>query len=384
MTTTAAQNMPGVATTARPGAVTPYIAVADARRALDWYAEAFGARRRGDPIVMPDGRIGHAEIEVEGGLLMLSDAHPEIGVVAPQPDAGATVTIHAEVGDVDALAARAVGLGATVEREPGDNPYGRVAVLRDPFGHRWMLNTPPGRGPATAQARREGDLAYVSLWVPDADRAADFFAKVLGWEYAATGGGVTRQVAGQPTPHGILGGQRRSTLFLCIGVDDADAAVDRVRAAGGQADPPHREVYGVIADCTDDQGVAFALFELSGAGPRPGRERARQGDLGYVALEVADSARTRAFYAAVAGWRFSPGRIEDGWNVIDVAPMAGISGGHPEATTVPLYRVDDIDAAVARVRAAGGTATDPQRHPYGTTAGCVDDQGTRFQLGELD
>src|SRR6266480_3510226 len=58
-------------------AVVPYIAVAD-------------ARRRGEPIVMPDGRIGHAELEIAGGLVMLADAYPEIGIVAPEPGGAVT------------------------------------------------------------------------------------------------------------------------------------------------------------------------------------------------------------------------------------------------------------------------------------------------------
>ena len=48
-----------------------------------------------------------------------------------------------------------------------------------------------------------------------------------------------------------------------------------------------------------------------------------------------------------------------------------------------MFAVDDIAAAVERVRAAGGTATDPERQPYGTTSDCTDDQGLRFYLGEL-
>jgi predicted enzyme related to lactoylglutathione lyase len=77
------------------------------------------------------------------------------------------------------------------------------------------------------------------------------------------------------------------------------------------------------------------------------------------------------------------GRVEDGWGVEDIVPMTGMQGGHEQPTAVPMYRVDDIDAAVERVRAAGGTATDPQRQPYGTTSECTDDQGTRFHLGQL-
>ena len=109
----------------------------------------------------------------------------------------------------------------------------------------------------------------------------------------------------------------------------------------------------------------------------------RHGDLAYVTMEVRDSAAVRAFYGAVLGWRFTPGRVDDGWGTQDVVPMTGLHGGHQVATVVPLYRVDDIHATVARVRASGGTATDPERRPYGLSSECVDDQGTRFYLGQL-
>ena len=52
------------------------------------------------------------------------------------------------------------------------------------------------------------------------------------------------------------------------------------------------------------------------------------------------------------------------------------------AAVVPMWKVDDVAAAVERVRAAGGTATDPERQPYGTTAEGTDDQGVRFYLGD--
>ena len=51
-------------------------------------------------------------------------------------------------------------------------------------------------------------------------------------------------------------------------------------------------------------------------------------------------------------------------------------------TAVPMWKVEDVAAAVERVRAAGGTATDPERQPYGTTSQCADDQGVRFYLGD--
>jgi predicted enzyme related to lactoylglutathione lyase len=48
-----------------------------------------------------------------------------------------------------------------------------------------------------------------------------------------------------------------------------------------------------------------------------------------------------------------------------------------------MWKVDDVAAAVARVRAAGGTATEPERKPYGLTATCTDDQGMPFYLGDV-
>ncbi|MGA9749356.1 MAG: VOC family protein [Nocardioides sp.] len=127
-------------------AITPYICVADARAAIDWYVEHLGATVTFAPMEMPDGRIGHSELCISTtlgeGRWMMSDAHPEIQVEAPLAGRGAAVTLHLEVDDVDGLAARAVAGGATLDRGPEDAGPGRVAVLRDPFGHRWFLNHP--------------------------------------------------------------------------------------------------------------------------------------------------------------------------------------------------------------------------------------------------
>jgi predicted enzyme related to lactoylglutathione lyase len=371
---------------AEVAAVVPYIAVADGTGALDWYGEAFGARLRGDPILMPDGRVGHAEVEIEGGVLMLADEYPELGVVAPRPGQGAAVTLHLTVPDVDGATARAVGAGATLERPPADHPYGRNAVVRDPFGHRWLLASAPA--PTTADAGagpRHGDVAYVSLWVPDVERAATFFSAVLGWTYAPGSAGQGRQVVGRSPSHGLWGGQARSTLFLCLAVDDLDEALERARGAGGRAGPPRLEPYGRVADCADDQGLPFALLEVPGGATGGDRTAvgAGNGDLAYVTIEVVDSARARAFFGSVLGWRFSPGHAADGWAVEDVVPMTGMAGGHDRPTVVPMYRVDDIAVAVERVRASGGRATEPERQPYGLTSTCTDDQGTRFYLGQL-
>jgi predicted enzyme related to lactoylglutathione lyase len=368
-------------TTATPSplsGVIPYLAVADARRALDWYVDVLGARPRGEPVVMPDGRIGHAELDVNGGVLMLADEHPEIGFAAPAPNQGTAVTLHLTVDNVDAVTSRAVDAGADLERPPTDHPYGRNAAVRDPFGHRWLISSEPVSEAAQDAGARPGDVVYVSLWVPDVERAAAFFGAVLGWRYTPGSSPQGRQVEGVTPSHGLWGDQERSTLFLCFAVDDVEAAARRVRDAGGRGEEPRSEPYGLTADCVDDQGLPFALVSAPGEATA-----ARPFDLAYITMEVPDSERARTFYGSVLGWRFSPGRVPDGWNVEDVQPMAGMAGGADRPTVVPLYRVADVAAAVERVRRAGGTATDPERQPYGVTAVCADDQGTRFYLGEL-
>jgi predicted enzyme related to lactoylglutathione lyase len=232
---------------------------------------------------------------------------------------------------------------------------------------------------------RHGDIGYVSLWVPDADRAAAFFSTVLGWSYRPVVEGQTHQVVDRELHHGVHGGHERSTLFLCFVVDDITAAAIRVRDAGGRAEEPTVEPQGPTAVGVDVEQTPFALYQPPPGprGPRLPATGRRQGDVSSITMEVRDSAAVRAFYGAVLGWHFNPGRIEDGWGPEGVVPMTGVSGGHVTTTVVPMYKVDDIHVTVTRVRGAGGSATVPEAQPYGLSSECVDDQGTRFHLGQL-
>ncbi|WP_166140056.1 VOC family protein [Nocardioides ochotonae] len=122
--------------------MTPYLCVRDARAAMDWYAGVLGAHVADGPILMDDGRVGHVELDADGARWMMADPFPDLGVEAPDPAGATPVTLHLGVPDVDALVARALDAGARLDRSPEDGPGGRVAVLRDPFDHRWMLNGP--------------------------------------------------------------------------------------------------------------------------------------------------------------------------------------------------------------------------------------------------
>jgi uncharacterized glyoxalase superfamily protein PhnB len=104
------------------------------------------ARLRGDPVVVPDGRIGHSESVIGDSVLKLSEEFPESDVLGPQSRGGSTSTLVLAVPDVDHTVERAVAAGARLERPPRDEPYGRTGVIHDPFGHRWVVQAPPAAG----------------------------------------------------------------------------------------------------------------------------------------------------------------------------------------------------------------------------------------------
>jgi PhnB protein len=122
-------------------AISPYLIIDDAARALEFYKKAFGAkelmRHAG-----PDGRIGHAEIRIDDSVIMLADEHPEINARSPKTIGGTPVSLHVYVKDVDAVARQAIGAGARVVRPVQNQFYGdRSGTLEDPFGHQWYVST---------------------------------------------------------------------------------------------------------------------------------------------------------------------------------------------------------------------------------------------------
>ena len=359
----------------RPAAL-PYLCVANARDAIAWYVDTFGATVVGQPYEMDDGRIGHAELAIGDGVLYLADEYPEIGLKAPAPQS-TSVSLMLHVPDADATLERARERGAQVQGEPYENYGSRNATIIDPFGHRWMLS-----GPVTGAATpiHHGDVGYVSVWTPDADRAAAFYGHVLGWTYDPT----THQVTNTKEHIGIYSVPGHNTLFCAYAVADLQGARQSIIAAGGTVDEFEEFDFGTLFGATDPQGASFAVFQPAPGIARPALNGTGPGELSYITYEVADSTAFRAFYSRILFWTFEPGRIDDGWQVEQTHPMAGVAGGSAKSVTVPMWTVADVDAAVARVREAGGTVIDePSQQAYGKSALCTDDQGTRFYLGEI-
>lgn len=121
--------------------LSPYLCVDGAAAAIGFYTRVLGAKER-MRIPAPDGKIGHAELQLGDGLIMLSDEYPEMDVRGPKTIGGTPVTVAVYVEDVDAVFARAVAAGAKPLRPVADQFYGdRSGQFEDPFGHRWSVAT---------------------------------------------------------------------------------------------------------------------------------------------------------------------------------------------------------------------------------------------------
>ena len=122
-------------------ALTPYLAVDDAERAIEFYKQAFGATERGR-MNAPDGKIAHAEIQIRDSMMMLSDPFPQSATKSPKELGGTTTGIFIYVEDVDAAIQQAVDAGATLTMPPEDMFWGdRFGTVSDPFGHQWQIAT---------------------------------------------------------------------------------------------------------------------------------------------------------------------------------------------------------------------------------------------------
>ena len=121
--------------------VTPYLTIKNAGAAIEFYKQVFGATEK-MRMAEPDGKVGHAEIEIGNARIMISDEYPELGVLGPQTLGGTTAGFHILVEDVDAVFSAAVAAGAIAQKPVSDQFYGeRSGKLADPFGHVWYIAT---------------------------------------------------------------------------------------------------------------------------------------------------------------------------------------------------------------------------------------------------
>ncbi|MGB0113069.1 MAG: VOC family protein [Ilumatobacteraceae bacterium] len=253
--------------------ITPYLCVDDATAALDWYRDHFGAAV--GTVIPWEGRIGHAELDISGAVFYLSDQAPDLGVVAPERDGSRTsVSVVLQVAVVDEFVARAERGGAVIQRPIEEAHGSRSAWLVDPFGHRWNVGTPVHDEAAAARRRRPSEPYYMTLSSADVERAAAFYGSVLDWQFSPPNANGGRHVVNTEMPIGIRPTEDQfattdpGELLMWFTARDFDAAVERVRAAGGTVVELNAYDSGREAICEDDQGVTFKLSE-----PAPGYEK---------------------------------------------------------------------------------------------------------------
>jgi len=289
--------------------LTPYLAVAGAAAAIDWYREVLGAIET-TRFVGDDGRVGHAEMTIGTSRIMLADEFPEIDVVGPRSVGGTTVALHLEVVDVDYTYERAVAAGAEGQRPPADQGHGnRNATILDPFGHRWMVSQPienaenagttgtteveTGGSTWTVTGRQPVEPGYLVLHTGDLDRAQAFYGALFDWEFdigGAGGGHVanTRFPLGIAPPDNSAPGTdtagsssagsssagaapagsavpTATATTIYFRVDDLDVYAERVDTLGGTILVRNDYPSGGNVECTDDQGYRFDLWK-----PAPG------------------------------------------------------------------------------------------------------------------
>lgn len=255
---------------------------------------------------------------------------------------------------------------------------------------------------------KHGDFIWYELLTSDADAAGEFYAKVVGWTtksagqpgmdyrffYAGDGSDTRDGVGGYMaiTPDMAAGGARPCWLGY-IAVDDVDASIASIVAAGGALQMPAHDIpdVGRIAMVTDPQGVPF--YVMRGASDEGSHAFASDAPkLGHCAwneLSTTDPAGAMAFYAQQFGW------AKDG--DMDMGPLGKyeflrhdflIGAIMPKMPEMPVpvwtyyFRVPDIDVALATIRAEGGSILqEPTQIPGGDFAmNAIDPQGAAFAL----
>ncbi len=228
------------------------------RKVIGWEAQSAG-KDYGDYRILSAGTHG------VGGLMSIPEEARRMG-------ARPGWTGYIAVSDVDAYAKRVKDAGGAIHKPADDIPaVGRYCVVTDPHGAAFVLfkafssDAPPSPAPGTP-----GTIGWHELHAGDRERALAFYSSLFGWKKEAahdmgpmgvyqlfsTGsgsaiGGIMTKTPDTPAAHWLY----------YVNVETADAALTRVREAGGQVLNGPMQVPGGswILDCRDPQGARFAL-----------------------------------------------------------------------------------------------------------------------------
>jgi predicted enzyme related to lactoylglutathione lyase len=237
-----------------------------------------------------------------------------------------------------------------------------------------------------------GKFVWYELMTTDVAAAVAFYGSVLGWTPKPMGH-YTMFSAGETPVSGTMvfpGAQNRWIGY--VGVDDVDAFVLRVKAAGGSVHRAADEVPGVgrFAVVADPQNADFVLFTPAGGNGRSPAGAMLPGHVGWRELHADDAAAAFGFYADLFGWTRGAAHDMGPMGMYQVFATGGADAGGMMARTAPAaqptwlyyFNVESIAAGVARVREAGGKVlAGPTEVPGGAwVAQCLDPRGAWFAL----
>jgi uncharacterized protein len=245
-----------------------------------------------------------------------------------------------------------------------------------------------------------GRFAWYELITTDVAAAQAFYTKVVGWnaQDASTPGlPYTLFTDGQASVSGLMDlpdeARRKGATprwMGYVGVRDVDATVDRLKALGGAVYvPPTNTNIGRIAVVADPQAADLALVQGLKTGQRKAADLGKSGRVGWNELLAADLQKAIAFYGELFGWQRADAEIGpgDGYQLFSAGgQMIGGMSTKRRTDPVPYWvyyiNVDDIEAAMERVKTAGGRIFEsPVETPGGSwIVRCGDPQGAPFAL----
>jgi uncharacterized protein len=251
-----------------------------------------------------------------------------------------------------------------------------------------------------------GQFVWCELMTSDAASATEFYRSVIGWgaqdagvpdrHYTILSAGETPVGGLMELPPAARDAGARPGWVGYIAVDDVDAVAARIKDTGGTIHRAPEDIPGVgrFSVVGDPQGAAFMLFKGMDAGPRPPPAGSTPGRVGWHELQAADGKAAFDFYANLFGWTkadaidMGPMGIYQLFATNDV-PVGGMMT-KPETAPAPFwlyyFNVDDINAAVTRVKGARGQVLNgPMQVPGGSwVAHCLDRQGVMFAMVSPD
>ena len=389
-----------------------YICVAGASAAIDFYREAFGAKEL-SRLAEPDGKIGHAEIQIGNTVLMISDEYPDYGTFSPQTIGGSSVRIHLDVNDVDAFAERAIKAGATLVRPIEDQFYGaRSGHLADPFGYTWVVSTHVKDVPTEdlqkefdkltqeRSAKNSGEAGYVKepemrrqnrravtpyITVHKPAELIDFVTESFGAieHFRATGsaGGMHAEVSIGDSVVMIGGAEHIEPMPTAIHLylPNVDEAYERALKAGARslmpvADQPYGERSGAVEDVHGNrwyiatpfvplQTIAQDLHTVTVYFHPIGAQR-------FIDF-VTNAFGGKELMRHAEGDMIMHAKVQIGDSVIELGEARYPT--QPLPTAIYLY-VDDVDARYEQALKAGGISMlAPTDQPYGDRSAWVKD-----------